>query len=126
MKEPRPLYHGVVFVGQGGWRLVRSGADQVACGMAPTPARRRQPAITIRSEKALARLALLTRDGRSRVEVIEEALERMPLPPAPLLAADREVVIARIQALVASVPKRSYSAMAEIDAEMWDENGVPR
>lgn len=94
--------------------------------MASTPARRRQPAITIRSEKALARLALLTRDGRSRVEVLEEALERMPLPPAPLVARDREAIIARIQAIVASVPKRRYSTMAEIDAEMWDEDGLPR
>ena len=92
--------------------------------MSSTIPRRRKPSITIRSEKALARLALLTRDGRSPVEVIEEALERMPLPPAPVLAADREAIIARIQALVASVPKRSYSIMAEIDAEMWDENGL--
>ena len=94
--------------------------------MSSTTARRRQPAITIRSDKALARLALLTRDGRSRTQVIEEALDRMPLPPAPVLVADREAVIARIQALVASVPKRRYSVMAEIDAEIWDEDGLPR
>ena len=93
--------------------------------MSSTTARRRQPVITIRSDKAVARLALLTRDGRSRAEVIEEALERMPLPPAPLLAADREAIIARIQALVATIPKRRYSTMADIDAEMWDEDGLP-
>ena len=65
------IYHAVVAVGQrSGRRLARSGEDQVACGMSSTSARRRQPQITIRSEKAVARLALLTRDGRSRVQVI--------------------------------------------------------
>ena len=94
--------------------------------MASTPARRRQPAITIRSEKALAGLALLTGDGRSRVEVIEEALERMPVPRAPLPEAEREAIIARVRAIVASAPTRHYSTMAEIDAQMWDENGLSR
>jgi hypothetical protein len=43
----------------------------------PTPSRRQQRAITIRSDHALARRALLTRDGRSQVKVIEEALDRL-------------------------------------------------
>ena len=94
--------------------------------MASTPARPREPAITIRSEKALARLALLTRDGRSRRQVVEEALEQMPLPPAPLSAAEREAAVASIKELVASVPKGGFPTMAEIDAEMWDEDGLPR
>lgn len=94
--------------------------------MASTTARHRQPSITIRSTKAIKRLALLTRDGRSRTEVIEEALDRMPLPPEPLSVAEREAIIARILALVASIPKRSFPTMAEIDAEMYDENGLPR
>ncbi len=89
--------------------------------MTPT-ARRHQPPITIRSAKAAERLALLTRDGRSQAQVIEEALERMPLPPP----TDRDAIIARIRAIVASVPKRSYSVMAEIDDEMYDEYGLPR
>lgn len=58
--------------------------------------------------------------------MIEEALERMPVPRAPLPAAEREAIIASIRALVASVPKRRYSTMTEIDAEMWDEDGLPR
>ena len=58
--------------------------------------------------------------------MIEEALERMPLPRAPLPAAEREAIIARTRAIVASVPKRSFPTMAEIDAEMWDKNGLPR
>ena len=90
--------------------------------MATTTARRRQQPITIRSTKAAERLALLTRDGRSQAQVIEEALERMPLPPVE----DRDAIISRIRALVASIPKRSHSVMAEIDDEMYDENGMPR
>src|SRR3546814_5925165 len=43
------------------------------------PPRRKQRAITIRSDHALKRLELLARDGRSQVEIIEEALDRMPL-----------------------------------------------
>ena len=83
-------------------------------------ARRQQPPITIRSERARARLELLTRDGRSQAEVIEEALERMPLPGAAL---SREEKIARIDAILARVPQRAYPTMAEIDADLYDEEG---
>lgn len=40
-------------------------------------ARRRQPPITIRSARATALLRRLATSGRSQVEIIEEALERM-------------------------------------------------
>jgi hypothetical protein len=40
-------------------------------------ARRRQPPITIRSERATALLRRLATGGRSQVDIIEEALERM-------------------------------------------------
>ena len=40
-------------------------------------ARRRQPPITIRSARAVALLRRLATDGRSQVDIIEEALERM-------------------------------------------------
>lgn len=89
----------------------------------PSPSRRQQRAITIRSDHALARLALLTRDGRSQVQVIEEALDRMPVPK-PL--SDRAARRARIEAILATVPKRKYPTMAEIDAELYDENGLPK
>ena len=85
-------------------------------------ARRHQRPITIRSGKAAERLALLTRDGRSQAQVIEEALERMPLPPV----ADRSAIIAEIRKILNSVPKRPYPTMAEIDAELYDANGLPR
>lgn len=87
------------------------------------PSRRQQRAITVRSDHALARLALLTRDGRSQVTVIEEALDRMPVPK-PL--SDRAERRARIEAILATVPKRKYPTMAEIDAELYDEDGLPR
>jgi antitoxin VapB len=86
----------------------------------PTPSRRQQRAITIRSDHALARLALLTRDGRSQVQVIEEALDRLPLP-RPI--ADRAERRARIEAILARVPKRRYPTMAELDAENFDDEG---
>jgi hypothetical protein len=86
------------------------------------PSRRQQRAITIRSDHALARLALLTRDGRSQVKVIEEALDRLPLPAS----CDRVAFRAEIDAILAKVPKRAYPSMAEIDAELYDENGLPR
>ena len=40
-------------------------------------ARRRQPPITIRSARAAALLRRLSTGGRSQVDIIEEALERM-------------------------------------------------
>lgn len=82
--------------------------------------RRQQRAITIRSDHALARLALLTRGGRSQVQVIEEALDRMPLPHQE---ADRAGRRARIAAILATVPKRNYPTMAELDAEQYDDEG---
>ncbi|HEX8938035.1 MAG TPA: hypothetical protein VF776_07180 [Sphingomicrobium sp.] len=89
----------------------------------PFPSRRQQRAITIRSDHALARLALLTRDGRSQAQVIEEALDRMPLPkPLPDRAARR----LRIEAILAKVPKRKFPTMVELDAELYDEDGLPR
>ena len=85
-------------------------------------ARRHQRPITIRSAKAAERLALLTRDGRSQAQVIEEALERMPLPPV----ANRNELIAEIREILASVPKRAFPTMAEIDAQLYDADGLPR
>ncbi len=86
----------------------------------PSPARRQQRAITIRSDHALARLALLTRDGRSQVQVIEEALDRLPLPRQITERAERR---ARIETILARVPKQRYPSMAELDAENFDDEG---
>ena len=85
-------------------------------------ARRKQPAITIRSSRAAERLALLTRGGRSQADVIEEALDRMPVPTEK----SREEIWAEIEQILASVPKRKYPTMAELDDDFWDEDGLPR
>ena len=83
------------------------------------PRRAEQP-ITIRSDRAARRLALLTRGGRSQASVIEEALERMPLPP------DAEAELrARIEAVL-DMPGRVPPSMAEFDAREYDERGEPR
>lgn len=86
----------------------------------PPPARRQQRAITIRSDHALARLALLTRDGRSQVQVIEEALDRMPVPRHE---ADKSARRARIEAILETVPQKRYPTMSELDALDYDEEG---
>ncbi|ALC11502.1 hypothetical protein [Sphingopyxis sp. 113P3] len=89
----------------------------------PTQPRRQQRAITIRSEHALARLAILTRDGRSQAQVIEEALDRMPVPPQ---ARSAEEVMARVRAITARGRNLPRISMAEFDEQEYDERGMPR
>lgn len=86
--------------------------------------RRSQQPITIRSDRAAARLALLTRNGRSQAQVIEEALEAMPVPDS---VDDRSERLARINAIVAKLRQRTdIPSMAEFDAREYDERGNPR
>lgn len=88
--------------------------------------RRLQPAITIRSQKAVDRLKVLTRDGRSQTSVIEEALEKLPEAPAlESIETRRERmngIIEAIQAKAVDNPFR-FKSMAEFDAFEYDENG---
>ena len=87
-------------------------------GMQP---RRAQKPITIRSDWAAERLALLTRDGRSQVQVIEEALRRMP---PPVVEDEYAAKLARIDARLAVLHRRAnIPSMAEFDAREYDENG---
>ena len=86
--------------------------------------RRKQPPITIRSERALRRLKVLTRAGRSQAEVIEEALDRMPDPPAE--TADLEARRARILEILAKIDPTTIPSMAEFDAREYDARGNPR
>lgn len=93
---------------------------------APTQAnlpKRKQRAITIRSDKAFKRLELLTRDGRSQVEIIEDALERMPLPVS---RPDLDTFRRKIDRILADVDPDTVPSMAEFDAATYDENGLPR
>jgi antitoxin VapB len=88
-----------------------------------TTARRHQPPITIRSERARARLELLTKGGRSQAEVIEEALDRMPLPGTALT---REEKIALINSTVAKARGLPHTTIDAFDAQEYDENGMPQ
>lgn len=85
----------------------------------PATPRRQQRRIAFASDRAFRRLQLLTRDGRSQADVIEEALERMPLPPE----GDKAAVLGDIHALLASLPQRPYPGMAELDALEYDDDG---
>ena len=83
--------------------------------------RRAQQPITVRSDRAAQRLALLTRDGRSQASVIEEALERMPLPD------DAQAELrARIEAILDGTAHSVVQPMAAFDASEYDEHGQPR
>lgn len=91
--------------------------------------RRQQPPITIRSARAVELLKPHMAAGRSQAEVIEEALERLP-PPTPVrdpfgpeAIAER---MARIDALLAHLPRTPIGTMAAFDAEEYDEDGLPR
>ena len=85
--------------------------------------RRAQQPITIRSDRAASRLALLTRDGRSQAQVIEEALEAMAPPEIAAETPERAALIARIDATIAKLSQRKIPSMAEFDAKEYDERG---
>lgn len=87
--------------------------------------RRLQQPITIRSDRAAARLRSLTKTGRSQAAVIEEALDLMPEPQAARGEAEWLATIAEIQAMYREEGGR-YRSMAEFDAEEYDANGNPR
>ncbi len=84
--------------------------------------RRKQPPITIRSERALKRLRILTSGGRSQAEVIEEALDRMPEPVQNAIEQRR----AEIEAILDRVDRTTIMSMKEFDALEYDEAGMPR
>jgi antitoxin VapB len=85
--------------------------------------RRAQQAITFRSDRAAARLRLLTRDGLSQAEVIERALEDVPV--AESRGKDSlEARLARVRNLIGVRP--DLPSMAEFDAAEYDARGNPR
>lgn len=86
--------------------------------------RRAQQPITIRSDRAALRLSILTRDGRSQAQVIEEALDAMP---EPLIGDEHADRVARIDAIIAQLRQRTdIPSMAEFDAREYDARGNPR
>lgn len=91
-----------------------------------TVPRRKQPAITIRSAKAVELLRTLTRDGRSQTQVVEEALERMPKPA--LSDEELQTRLAKICAIQEAAKREPfrYRDMADFDRQEYDEHGLPR
>lgn len=87
-------------------------------------ARRKQTSLTIRSDRAIARLKLLTLDGRSQAQVIEEALDQLPLPKEASSIEERK---ARIMEIIDRLAARGdIPSMKEFDRREYDENGNPR
>jgi hypothetical protein len=84
--------------------------------------RRAQTPISFRSDKAAALLSVLTKGGRSQATVIEEALERLPIPKVSAQEAARR---ARMRELIHQLATRDppIPSMAEFDAMEYDENG---
>lgn len=89
--------------------------------LTPTP-RHKQTPISIRSNLAARLLAQLTRDGRSQAQVIEEALTRA----ADSSQRTLEERIAAIDAIVLPGHGKPGRSREEIEAEIYDENGLPR
>jgi hypothetical protein len=88
--------------------------------------RRAQAPISFRSDRAAARLKLLTRTGRSQAEVIEEALE---LAADPLTEGEsRNNAVLRLRNALHLLHERTppVPSMAEFDANEYDEHGNPR
>lgn len=102
----------------GRWVLARCRAGRYGRNVV---ARRAQTPITFRSDRAAARLKLLTRNGRSQAEVLEEALDRMPVPPP--LQSEEVARLARIEAILDRFATARGPTMAEFDAMEYDENG---
>ena len=88
--------------------------------------RQNQATITIRSDRAKARLKLLTRDGRSQTTVIEEALDSAPVPPPRQTPKDIAERRARIEAILDRVDRSTIPTMKEFDRLEYDEFGNPR
>lgn len=87
-----------------------------------TPRHRQKP-ITIRSDRAALLLAKLAGNGRSQAQIIEDALA-LAVENKPRLSRDE--FIARIDAIVRPGHGRPGRSREEIEAEMYDENGLPR
>jgi antitoxin VapB len=86
--------------------------------------RRAQKPITIRSDRAYERLRVLTRDGRSQAQLVEEALDRLAETTVPV--DDLTERMARIRRIQADFARTPSITMAEFDAREYDADGNPR
>ena len=92
--------------------------------LVPMVPRRAQTPITIRSDRAAARMKSLTRYGRSQAEVIEEALDQLPDIEAPEdFTPEQAERYVRLKRLIASIEPGSILTMKEFDALEYDEFG---
>lgn len=89
-------------------------------------ARRKQATISFQSDRAKARLALLTRDGRSQAQIIEDALDLVPIPAPRFSPAEVAERRARIEAILDRIDPSTVMTVAEFDALEYDEFGNPR
>lgn len=102
--------------------------DMTPVGRAKSVPRHKQQPITIKSDRAARLLALLTRDGRSQARVIEEALEdavaRQPkMSPEEFNERLDEAIKPFNTPRADGLPLKSR---LEIEAEIYDEFGLPR
>ena len=88
--------------------------------------RRQQARITFQSDRAKARLGLLTRGGQSQAQVIEDALDRSPVPPPRLSPEELAERRARLEAILDRVDRSTAMTMSEFDALEYDSLGDPR
>jgi antitoxin VapB len=87
--------------------------------------RRQQTPITIRSDRAAQRLALLVRSGRSQAEIIEEALDKVDLPPNE--EEERQAFLHQLEEIGRRARARGHiPTMAEFDEATYDERGLLR
>lgn len=88
--------------------------------------RRAQTPIAFRSDKAAARLKLLAADGRSQAEIMEDALERLPLPATSIVRDEVAARRSRIEAIIDRFAAAPGPSMAEFDRSEYDSAGNPR
>jgi len=86
--------------------------------------RRQQTPITIRSDRAARRLALLVRSGRSQAEIIEDALDEVPLAQTDEEASKAFLDEIREISRKSAAHPRKWNSMAEFDEATYDENGL--
>ena len=87
-------------------------------------ARRAQTPIQIRSDRAAYLLKRHTRSGRSQAEVIEEALEKLPVVDPPEdFTPEQAARYIRLKRLIHSIEPGSFPTMKEFDALEYDEFG---
>lgn len=85
-------------------------------------AARAEQTVVLHSDRVAARLALLTRDGRTPERVVEEALDRLPEPRRAVGSGDD--YLARIAEIQEQARRDNIPSMAEFDAREYDAHAI--